>query len=305
MKDQRSQTVACIIATYNRLGILIETVQAVIKQTRKPDNIIIVDNNSTDGTISWLKELAAPRTDIMVVNLDKNYGGAGGFYYGIKEAYQLGVDWLWTLDDDSIPNVDALEKLVESALVISSDDSLEIGFLASQVNWKDGRRHKMNLPFPTLEWWEGIDEISGCIKLYSASFVSLLINRQAVKKVGYPIREMFIWRDDVEFTSRITRAGFSNYYIEASKVSHMTEKNISMDYTRIAEKDLWKWKIGTRNHVALERSGKYGLISAFLLLLSILSRMTRNNVPDKIKVSIMIAGLKGLFYNYKKYIVMP
>ena len=163
----------------------------------------------------------------------------------------------------------------------------------------------MNLPIPTFEWWEGIDEISGCIKLYSASFVSLLINREAVKKVGYPIKEMFIWRDDVEFTSRITRAGFSNYYIEASKVSHMTEENVSMDYARIDEKDLWKWKIGARNHVALERSGKYGLISSCLLLCSILYRMMRNNVPDKIKASIMIAGLKGLFYNYKKYIVIP
>lgn len=297
--------VAVVIVSYNRLQLLKETINAVIEQILCPDKIIIVDNNSTDGTRKWLSDLAVSQPRVLILQLDRNLGGAGGFYCGMKKAYELGVEWIWTLDDDSIPNSDALKKLVDGYRVILDAGRSPVGFLSSQVNWKDGTRHEMNLPQPAEDWWGGCDEIPGCIKLRSASFVSILINSEAVKKVGYPIKEMFIWRDDVEFTSRITDAGFSNYYIEASKVLHMTEENVAMDYTRIDEKDLWKWKIGTRNHVALERSGKYGVISSFLLLLSILYRMTRNGVPDKIKTTIMLAGIKGLFYNYKKYIVLP
>jgi rhamnopyranosyl-N-acetylglucosaminyl-diphospho-decaprenol beta-1,3/1,4-galactofuranosyltransferase len=49
-------TVAAAIVTHNRLELLKLSVRSLRTQARKPDEIIIVNNGSTDGTAEWLAE---------------------------------------------------------------------------------------------------------------------------------------------------------------------------------------------------------------------------------------------------------
>ena len=58
----------------------------------------------------------------------------------------------------------------------------------------------------------------------SCSFVSVLISREAIEDVGYPIKEFFIWYDDIEYTSRITRK-YQGLYTKDSIVLHKTKSN--------------------------------------------------------------------------------
>ena len=180
--------VACVIVTYNRLGLLKRAFQAVSTQTARPNLIVIVDNCSSDGTKDWLLALAGERTDVKAVLLDSNCGGAGGFHYGIKTAYELGADWIWTMDDDTIPNPDALQQLLDCGIIDSNGEDRNVGFLASEVNWKDGMRHQMNVPLPAKDWNAGHIRCPEAIKIKYASFVSILINRRAVQAIGFPIR---------------------------------------------------------------------------------------------------------------------
>ena len=48
---------------------------------------------------------------VKVIN-QENTGGAGGFYTGVKFAYENGADWVWTMDDDVVPNYECLEELM-------------------------------------------------------------------------------------------------------------------------------------------------------------------------------------------------
>ena len=48
--------VGCVVVTYNRKEILVECLEAIINQSYKVDKIIIIDNNSQDGTELYLKE---------------------------------------------------------------------------------------------------------------------------------------------------------------------------------------------------------------------------------------------------------
>ena len=89
--------------------------------------------------------------------------------------------------------IDALEKLMDQANSLSSN----FGFLASKVLWTDGNLHNMNLIHPT----KAINESLSLIQ--QATFVSLLISSDTVRKVGLPIKEFFIWGDDIEYTRRI------------------------------------------------------------------------------------------------------
>jgi GT2 family glycosyltransferase len=90
--------IAVVLVTYNRLYLLKECLTSLRKQTYKPDKIIIINNDSTDGTTDWLDE----QTDLEVIH-QANLGGAGGFYTGIKLAYEQGFDFIWVMDDDVEP----------------------------------------------------------------------------------------------------------------------------------------------------------------------------------------------------------
>ncbi len=58
--------------------------------------------------------------EIHYIRMDKNTGGAGGFHEGIKRGYKAGYDWLWLMDDDTIPSSEALSLLVSSPFFKSS-----------------------------------------------------------------------------------------------------------------------------------------------------------------------------------------
>lgn len=297
--------VLAVIVTYNRLHLLKRVMEAVLGQTIRPDAVIVVDNSSLDGTQGWLAELSAQRPEVVPILMQSNTGGAGGFHRGILEAYERGAHWIWAMDDDCIPERDALSGLVESGIIPAQGIGLGVGFLASQVNWTDGSRHRMNIPAPSEDWTESHPNCPGSIKIRYASFVSILISRAAVETVGLPIKEFFVWRDDVEFTSRITEAGFSGYYVPNSRVTHHTCANEAMTFEHMQEGDIWKWKLGARNLIAAERHGPNGLGKAVLLLFFILKQMVTNRIPLRIQIPVFCSGINGLFFNCKRFIVFP
>lgn len=84
--------VAAVVVTYNRKELLRECLNALLNQTRPLDEIIVIDNASTDGT----QEMIAKEFPyITYVLMSENIGGAGGFHEGMKLAYEKGYDWIW------------------------------------------------------------------------------------------------------------------------------------------------------------------------------------------------------------------
>lgn len=209
----------CVVVTYNRLNLLKECLQAVEQQTIPCQRIIVIDNCSTDGTHDFLKQYRT-RPQYHIIRTERNMGGAGGFSIGIKTSVLDGADYTWIMDDDTIPSPTALEFLIKT--ITSSDD---IGFVCSKVNWTDGTTHLRNIP-GGLHKTENNHLIKGKgITAYPCevcTFVSVLFSSRAVYKVGLPIKEFFIWFDDIEYTYRITKSGFKNYYVEQSVVVHKT-----------------------------------------------------------------------------------
>lgn len=223
LKVSRVAKVDCIIVTYNRLELLKECLNAVENQSKAVHKIFIIDNDSTDDTWKYLKMIEKAHPNIIPVHLKKNTGGAGGFNQGIKRFMkESNSEYVWIMDDDTIPDTDALLNLIRKTNV-----SENMGFLASNVKWKDNSPAKMNIPRTSTNWNEYIEQ--GLTQIEYASFVSLLIPRGVVLKVGYPISDFFIWGDDVEYTSRINKAGYKGYLVDKSIVEHKIKDNISTD----------------------------------------------------------------------------
>lgn len=298
--------ITALIVTYNRVALLQETLAAVLKQTISLDEIVIFDNASTDNTSAWLKSLHIlyPNDKITIIKSTVNTGGAGGFNEGMKYAYEHGSDWIWMMDDDCVPNPNALERILTSPMFLQNDHHPTVGYFASAVDWINGERCRMNIPAPAWEWNWYHRDYSGCYRINSASFVSILVNTKAVQKVGYPVKEFFIWFDDWEYTTRITRE-FPAFYVADSIVTHKTADNLAVNWACIKQENIFKYKYGFRNEVSLIFAERFGFLKSLMLIIPRLILIWRTSKSIKITGLMFVWALKGLFFNYKQYIEYP
>jgi rhamnopyranosyl-N-acetylglucosaminyl-diphospho-decaprenol beta-1,3/1,4-galactofuranosyltransferase len=209
----RTPRVLAAIITYNRIGLLQRSVGALRLQTRQAEAVLVVDNSSTDGTPVWLAE----QGDLKVIR-QPNSGSAGGTYCAAKYGFEEGYDWVWLMDDDTIPRPGALESLIASPAVCRPDT----GFVYSLQVYSDGTVPR-NDPGPTgPEEWALNILADRCIPVRRCSFVAMMVSRGALSKAGYPMKDMFFMGDDTEFSRRIVDSGYRGYCVLDSIVLHDT-----------------------------------------------------------------------------------
>ena len=245
--------IAAIVVTYNRKDLLLECIEHLLNQTYDGFDILIIDNHSTDHTKDAIEHyLENPR--IIYKDTGSNLGGAGGFQYGIKKAYNLNYDYVWLMDDDSMPKPEALNRLVKAYNELEHP-----GFLSSKVLWTNGELCKINVQRSSLT--KNITEFNEkYIQAAIASFVSLFVSMDVIKDVGLPIKEFFIWTDDWEYTRRISLK-FKCYVVTDSEVIHKTKSNTGANIAIDSEDRIERYRYAYRNEMYLyKREGIKGIM---------------------------------------------
>lgn len=248
--------VVAVVVTYNRKECLLRCISALRSQRGAVTDVLVVDNASTDGTADALSELVESGA-VLYRNTGANIGGAGGFNLGMRWAVELGYDRLWVMDDDCIPDPDALAALV------TADRQLEgnYGFLSGIAYWRDGTPCLMNVQKTDL-WHKLEDYTSPLVPVVMATFVSAFIPAQRVREVGLPIREFFIWSDDLEYTRRLSRR-YPCYAVTASRVLHAMRHNNKVNIATDSLDRLERYGYLYRNEVYVYR--REGLVGCLYL----------------------------------------
>ncbi|MGH2649081.1 MAG: glycosyltransferase family 2 protein [Ginsengibacter sp.] len=197
--------VIAVVVTYNRQLLLTQCIDALRNQTRKIDKILVVNNGSTDNTESWLRN----QHDLEFITQD-NVGGAGGFFTGIKTAFEKSYTWIWLMDDDGYPKEDALEMLLDG-------DDEEMCLRNCSVIDKEDKK--------SFVWKTGIysnlDEVENTvINNVAHPFNGTLLHRKIVERVGFPKANLFLWGDETEYFYRIIRKNKIPYYTKANSVHY-------------------------------------------------------------------------------------
>ena len=112
--------VAAVIVAYNNKEMLRSLILDLYAQTRKLDEIIVIDNGSIDGTSSMM---ASEFSIVRYVQFEKNKGSAGGFHEGIKIACERN-DLIWLLDDDVSVDREALSFLLNRIELLNKKDKV-------------------------------------------------------------------------------------------------------------------------------------------------------------------------------------
>ena len=281
-----------VVVTWNRQDLLEESIGALRAQTHPPTAIVVVDNASTDDTPGYLEQ----QTDLDVVRLEQNTGGAGGFAVGVEQALTHGPDLVWLLDDDTVPTPTAASGLVRAWErydgVSTPLDRQRPAVLASKVVWTDGRDHPMNTP--RRKPGASRDEVAaaervGAVPVRSASFVSIMCDAAVVRERGLPVADYFLWNDDFEYSTRLVRGGVG-LYVPASVVVHKTKVFGSVDVDP-GERFFFE----VRNKVwVFARSSGLSRVEKAVYGGSTLRRWVRTVTGSQDRRTLRRAGMRGL-----------
>ena len=293
--------ISAIVVTYNRIELLKECIRALINNAENAD-IFIIDNASTDGTEEEIK-IFVDNQRVFYFNTGKNIGGAGGFNYGIKQAYSKGYDYFWLMDDDTIVDEMTLNELVSAIETIPDG---RFGYLSSIAYWTDGSLCKMNNQTPTpdhvlFNQSKSLFE-KGLVPIQKATFVSFFVNRKVVQDLGFPIKEYFIWGDDTEYSTRIA-ARYPCYLVGKSKVLHKMRENKDSTDEILTVTDInriERVKMSVRNDCCTYRRVGLKRFTWFTIyIIKTIWRIMRNKCTFKgKKVRVFIHGyIQGLFFH--------
>ena len=211
-----TESIIAVVVTYNRKDLLIECLSGLARQSRPIDGLVLVDNASTDGTpvllyeqgiVDRLPEDQSPAIQefrtrpkllgglpTLVLRMNENTGGAGGFYEGLKRAYLEGADWIWLMDDDIEPDPECLSGMFSFSDISkclhprkyfrSEVPHVWEGYYdlrTGQRIFQDDPSFKKGFAFCTTN--------TGC-------FEGMLVHRSIVDQIGYPDKRFFIGMDD-------------------------------------------------------------------------------------------------------------
>ncbi len=240
----KPQKVIAVVVTYNRMELLKKCIEKL--RENHPAQIIVVNNDSKDGTSQWLEN----QTDLLVIH-QENLGGSGGFYTGIEKAMEEGADWIWCMDDDVFPHNDCLANL----LPFTGDSSTGIlaprRLMDGEIFTNDFCRYNLTNPFRSMyqKRLKGKD-IQKPTEIVGTAFEGLFISRAVVEKIGFPNKDLFIFCDDTDYCLRAHLAGFRLLYIPDA----LMDKEHFFNHDTWAErqkKKKWKRAYQVRNSAYL------------------------------------------------------
>jgi GT2 family glycosyltransferase len=276
--------IAAVIATYNRKKLLRKSLQALLSQSKPLDEIIVIDGHSTDGTDLMMK-FEFPQ--VTYVRLRENMGASGHFYEGIKLAYRKGYDWIWVMDDDVIPNKNTLELLLHEAI-----------------------RKKGTVIVPKM-----VDDLQ---KLYGSKpgllFVGGLFSRSSIKAVGLPLKEFFIYWDDIEYLWRLNKAQIAILQSEQALVQHTDWVNKPKKVKKILWIKIqrpiypdWKAYYLIRNNILLRIIYKKILSALFIAIYGTLKEIFAYSLTRQYaKVPYIVRGaVDGILLRKGKKVIPP
>jgi rhamnopyranosyl-N-acetylglucosaminyl-diphospho-decaprenol beta-1,3/1,4-galactofuranosyltransferase len=193
--------VVCVVVTHRRPETLARCLTAIARQSRRPDHLVVVDNQPDARTRRALEGSGMPHS---YLPSDTNLGGAAGFAYGILHARALGADWVWLADDDGWP---AGPRTLATLLRCAEDKRL--GAVSPLVVDDE---HPERLAFPLrlgLSWMRTRSDLGARRFLPSVAqlFNGALLSAAAIDAVGTPDPRLFLRGDEVEVHRRLVRSG--------------------------------------------------------------------------------------------------
>ncbi len=277
-----------IIVNFNVKYFLEQCLYAVIKASKNlAVEIIVVDNNSTDGS----KEYLSPRfTNVNFIwNTDNT-----GFAKANNQAVQLTTgEYILFLNPDTIVPEDCFENCIR--FFETNQQAGALGIRMIDGSGKFLKESKRSFPSPLISLYK----LSGLAKLFSRSKTFsryhlgnlsenenhevdvlagayMMVPKKVLDKTGSFDETFFMYGEDVDLSYRIQKAGYKNYYFAESTIIHFkgeSTKKGSLNYIRMFYKAM---SLFVKKHYSGSRAGIFNaLIQTGIFLRATLSLIAK------------------------------
>ncbi|MGD9619099.1 MAG: glycosyltransferase [Mycolicibacterium sp.] len=206
-----SDFLAAVVVTHRRPDELAKSLDAVCSQSRRPDHLIVVDNDFANDPDERVRDLVLGQSiPATYLGSKRNLGGAGGFALGILHALALGAEWVWLADDDGHPQ----DTEVLSALLTCARNYGLAEVSPMICDLADPER----LAFPLrrgLSWRRNVSELHTDAQLpdfmpnIAHLFNGALFRASTFDAVGVPDLRLFFRGDETELHRRLLRSGLA------------------------------------------------------------------------------------------------
>lgn len=207
-----------IIVTYNGLKWIDKCISSVLEQS----TVVIVDNNSSDGTSKIITEKFP---EVVLLSQDKNRGFGIANNIGISYGLKNGADAVFLLNQDAYVGKDCLENLVKISKI-----KTDYGII-SPLHF-NGNGNALDYSFQKLAYMSPL--ISDLITkqyskdIYDFKFINAaawFIPKDVFLKVGGFDPMFFMYGEDDNFSQRVLYHGFKVGVIPSAEIFHDTSNN--------------------------------------------------------------------------------
>ena len=213
-----SGTVGVVIVTFNGRGLLAICLAALFEGTREPDEVVVVDNGSTDGTLDFI---GRTYPSIACIPSTVNLGFAAANNRGIAATQ---ADYILTLNNDAFLDANALAEMARTL----DEAPPSIGAVMSAMVFADR---------PEIIACSGIDvsadgaardrgvgtlwERAGTSQeIFGPSAGAALYRRAALRDVGLFDPAFFMYLEDADLAWRLRLRGWGTLLVPRARVRH-------------------------------------------------------------------------------------
>lgn len=224
-------TLSVILVNFRRAQDTIACVNSLRTSSFADFDIIIVDNNSQDGSVAILKEHCG---HVTVIENQTNLGFAEGNNVGIREALKRLSAFVLLLNNDTVVHPDALHWLVATmranpacgiagAKIFYHDPPQLLWFAGGYFNRHSsfgGHRGMKQSDSPAFSLLQATDYVTGCC---------MIIRREVFQSVGLLDSDYFAYLEDVDFCIRARDKGYVILFEPRAIIYHKISRTSAWD----------------------------------------------------------------------------
>ncbi|MBG0859945.1 MAG: glycosyltransferase [Bacteroidales bacterium] len=269
-----------IIVSYNVRHFLEQCLHSVKKASENIDcEIFVVDNNSADGSCSMVN-LEFPEVDLIINHDNRGFSAANN-----QAIIRAKGRYILLLNPDTIVEEDTF-----SACIKFMDDHPDAGAMGVKMIDGKGRllpESKRSMPTPRTAFFKifGFSYLFPKSGLFSKYYMAdldtektaradiltgafMFLRSEAVQKAGLLDEDFFMYGEDIDYSYRLMKAGFKNYYYPGKKIIHYKGQSTRQEDLNILGHFYRAMLIFVRKHFG---NGNYRSFR-FLIRLAILFR---------------------------------
>jgi len=231
--------VTVVTVTYGDRWHLLKQVLEAVLAMPAVERVVLVDNGSTGSAVP--EGVALERQKVQPILLGENKGSAGGFGAGVRAALNAGGEYLWLLDDDNVPEKEALDVLMKAYGRLVEDtpqNQLALHCMREGRGYLRGTALGDDLArwFPIDNSFAGFHFVRAakklltgrstakgpfldCVPIPFGMYGGLFLHRSVAEAIGLPLESLFLYADDNEYTMRITSGGGKVFLIPRSRIA--------------------------------------------------------------------------------------